>query len=311
MLVRIEGNVYFCMCDTCHVELRRDKRGATKRTEHYCDAKCVMRAVREGKIIREVKTIDDEVAKQDPRRLKKCAWCSVEYIDVTKRNVGTVCSKKCAYELGVATRKTNGSYVRTDEMNAKASITLKKGYATGRLRCHVTPEILQKAHDANRGPKPNHWTKTLEARKAISERRKGWNPSEATRAAMSQSAQNRVRNKRDTLHSSACGGLREDLGMYFRSRWEANFARVLNHQGKKWSYESDTFLLDPTSSYTPDFLSEGTYYELKGRWYEGHREKVVKFQEQHPDLLFVIIEEREYRELSKQYKMLIPNWEGK
>lgn len=128
---------------------------------------------------------------------------------------------------------------------------------------------------------------------------------------MSASAQNRVRNKRDTLYSSACGGFRADLGQYFRSRWEANFARILNYQGKAWEYEPMTFQLDPVTSYTPDFVSEGVYYELKGRWYKGHAEKVAKFRQLHPEISFVLIEEREYRELSKQYKMVVIGWEGK
>lgn len=53
MLIKVEGDAYLCSCDVCGAELHRDKRGATKRVEHYCDAKCVMRAVREGKIERE------------------------------------------------------------------------------------------------------------------------------------------------------------------------------------------------------------------------------------------------------------------
>ncbi len=129
---------------------------------------------------------------------------------------------------------------------------------------------------------------------------------------MSRSAQNRVRNKRETLHTSATGGHRDDLDMYFRSRWEANFARVMKFQGRTWEYEPRSFQLDETTSYTPDFLVDGTtYYELKGRWYDGHAEKVAKFREKHPELSFVLIEEREYRELSKQYKMQISEWEGK
>lgn len=99
--------------------------------------------------------------------------------------------------------------------------------------------------------------------------------------------------------------------MYFRSRWEANFARVLTHQDKEWGYEPVTFQLTPTVSYTPDFVCEGTCYELKGRWYKGQAEKIAMFREQHPELPFVLIEEAEYRELSRRWKMSIPGWEGK
>jgi hypothetical protein len=53
------------------------------------------------------------------------------------------------------------------------------------------------------------------------------------------------------------------------------------------------------------------YYELKGRWYKSHAEKVAKFRQLHPEISFVLIEEREYCELSKQYKMVVPGWECK
>ncbi|MEI4920451.1 hypothetical protein Q8G81_33360, partial [Klebsiella pneumoniae] len=37
--------------------------------------------------------------------------------------------------------------------------------------------------------------------------------------------------------SSARGGFREDLGAGFKSAWEANIARFLNHKGIEWAYE--------------------------------------------------------------------------
>lgn len=314
MLIKVEGDVYLCSCDVCGAELYRDKRGATKRAEHYCDAKCVMRAVREGKIVREPTTIDFEIAKQDPRRSKRCAWCSAEYVDVTKRNVGKTCSKICASAWMVQKRKTNDSYTRTEEQNAKLSTTLREKRSRGEIKLSEEGRrrVIEATRRAHLGRKwPDHWSKSPEARAALSMRQQGWTPSEETRAKMSASAQNRVRNKRDTLYSSACGGFRADLGQYFRSRWEANFARILNHQGKVWEYEPMTFQLDLVTSYTPDFVSEGVYYELKGRWYKGHAEKVAKFRQLHPEISFVLIEEREYRELSKQYKMVVPGWEGK
>lgn len=275
-----------------------------------------MCAIREGKLTRKTKLIDVEQAKHDPRRHKRCNWCAVEYVDVTKRNVGMTCSKTCASAMMVSKRKANGSFARTEEQNQKLSDTLRARPKTAKLQ-QWTPErrVLQAMHARriHAGRKyPDHWTKSPEARKAQSDRLKGRTFSDETRAAMSRSAQNRVRNKRETLHTSATGGYREDLGMYFRSRWEANFARVMRLQERMWEYEPCSFQLDEITSYTPDFLVDGmTYYELKGRWYEGHVEKIAKFREKYPEIPFVLIEEREYRDLSKQYKAKISEWEGK
>jgi hypothetical protein len=76
------------------------------------------------------------------------------------------------------------------------------------------------------------------------------------------------------------GGKREDLNdRYFRSAWEANFARHLNFLVEngdimKWEYEPDTFeftaIKRGTRSYLPDFKvwdtadAEPYYYEIKG-----------------------------------------------
>lgn len=316
MFLRQEDDTYICKCDACATELHRDKRGAFRRAHHYCNAKCVMQAIREGKLTRKTKIIDYEDALKDPRRVKRCAHCDKEYVDVTKRNVGTTCSKTCATINMVATRKTNGSYERSDEQNAKLSMTLKAKYATGEWQ-QWTPErralLSERTIRILKGRKyPNHWTKSPEAREKMSEIRRGRKPSDETRAAMSLSAQNRVRTKRETMYTAAVGGHRDDLGIYFRSRWEANFARVMKLQGRTWEYEPHSFTLDDTTTYTPDFFVDGTtYYELKGRWYEGHMEKVMKFREKYPEIPFILIEEKQYLQLSKQYKSKIPQWEGK
>lgn len=55
---------------------------------------------------------------------KQCVWCKQLYVDVTKRKVGRTCSKKCASSWMVEKRRLNGSYVRTQEQNEKASKTL-------------------------------------------------------------------------------------------------------------------------------------------------------------------------------------------
>lgn len=82
------------------------------------------------------------------------------------------------------------------------------------------------------------------------------------------------RSNTPTYHS----GTREDLGIYVRSRWEANYARYLNWlkslgEIRDWKYEPDTFefadIKRGTRFYTPDFKiteknGETVYHEVKG-----------------------------------------------
>ena len=74
-------------------------------------------------------------------------------------------------------------------------------------------------------------------------------------------------------------GFRDDLGIYVRSKREANFARYLNHLKEygaiaDWWYEKDAFEFPVnrgTRFYTPDFKVSHIdqtieYYEVKDYW---------------------------------------------
>ena len=71
-------------------------------------------------------------------------------------------------------------------------------------------------------------------------------------------------------------GIRDDLGIFFRSRWEANYARVLNLLGILWLYEPTRFTT-PYGSYAPDFYlpEREVYVEVKGRE-SDNRQKVKR-----------------------------------
>jgi hypothetical protein len=125
-------------------------------------------------------------------------------------------------------------------------------------------------------------------------------------------ARKRLRTKRETHYTSANGGYRDDLKIYVRSGWEANFARILNYVGKRWSYEPRSFALSETLSYTPDFYVEDddVYYELKGRMNERSKEQLRLMSELYPNVTIVVIDGEAYNDLRKEYQTLI-NWEGK
>lgn len=94
------------------------------------------------------------------------------------------------------------------------------------------------------------------------------------------------RNYKGTIQ----GGKRADLdSIYFRSKWEANYARYLNQLEIEWSYESKTFWFDGlksgTVNYTPDFYipAEDTWVEVKGRWDSESKTKLRRFRKYFPD----------------------------
>lgn len=108
------------------------------------------------------------------------------------------------------------------------------------------------------------------------------------------------------------GGRRADLGnCYFRSGWEANYARYLNFQKEhgevlSWEYESQTFIFPGVTrgaiTYTPDFKVTRTggaveYHEVKG-WMTARARMALKRMAKHyPAVKIILIDEPSYRAL--------------
>lgn len=124
-------------------------------------------------------------------------------------------------------------------------------------------------------------------------------------------------------YSRAKHGRREDLGnRYFRSAWEANYARYLNwliEQGEivSWEYEPQTFIFHGVTrgaiSYLPDFKvlnKDGSYewHEVKGWMTSKDRTKLRRMEQYYPQEKVVLVDQKAYRSIA-QWKSLIPNWE--
>ena len=109
-------------------------------------------------------------------------------------------------------------------------------------------------------------------------------------------------------------GIRKDLNQYFRSTWEANFARLLEWFGFEYEYEPKVFSLIDNGfqlSYRPDFylFKFDLWVELKGYLGCESKRKLDLFKEQYPNLNFTLITERYYNVLANCFRFLIPNWE--
>jgi hypothetical protein len=123
-------------------------------------------------------------------------------------------------------------------------------------------------------------------------------------------------------------GRRADLGnQYFRSRWEANYARYLNFlinndsncEITNWEYEKETFefhkIKKGTRFYTPDFkvhLKNGgiEYHEVKGWDYPKGRTARKRFAKYYPQHKLILLDKDFFKELvRKGIDKLIDNWE--
>jgi len=132
--------------------------------------------------------------------------------------------------------------------------------------------------------------------------------------------------KPENAYSRCKSGRRDDLGdTFFRSSWEANYARYLNlllKMGavKQWEYEPERFWFDGiragVTSYTPDFrvLYSGAaapeYIEIKGFTTPKDRTKWRRLKKYHPDKKLVVVAAKEYYALARKWSSAIPNWES-
>lgn len=125
-------------------------------------------------------------------------------------------------------------------------------------------------------------------------------------------------------YSRSRGGKREDLGgIYFRSSWEANYARYLNllianGQIAAWEFEPKTFDFEKikrgTRAYTPDFkviANDGSYewHEVKGWMDAKSKTRLARFARYYPDEKLVVVDQKWFRSANRKLAGLIPNWE--
>jgi len=213
------------------------------------------------------------------------------------------------------TRRKNGTYVMSEKQKVKLRKSVKKTY---KERDVFGPELrkkfsetMKKSWREGKITSENHWAKTSEGKRKLSLMFKGKKLSSAARANISIAAQKRLRTKRETHYTSAKGGFREDIQIYCRSNWEANFARILNFLQVDWEYEAKTFQFS-NMSYTPDFFVQkyNLYIEIKGRWNDRSIKQVSEFNRNIKEYTLVVVGPDEYNILRDNFKSYV-NWEGK
>lgn len=129
----------------------------------------------------------------------------------------------------------------------------------------------------------------------------------------------------ENRYSRSHGAHRADLGgVFFRSSWEANYARYLNLLQRMkivevWEFEPRTFWFDGVKrgviSYLPDFCVKyrndpvPEYVEIKGWVTPKDRTKWKRMAKYHPDVKLTIVREKEYLSIQNKWSGAIPEWE--
>lgn len=111
---------------------------------------------------------------------------------------------------------------------------------------------------------------------------------------------------------------------YFRSMWEANYARYLeflkiHKQIIEWEHEPEVFWFDGIKrgcvSYLPDFRvtelnNSFTYHEVKGWMDDRSKTKIKRMEIYHPQIKLLIIEAKWFKENNKKLSPIIKGWEN-
>ncbi len=110
----------------------------------------------------------------------------------------------------------------------------------------------------------------------------------------------------------AKAGIRPDIdsNLYFFSRWEANFARVLNFLKIEWVFQPRTFDLK-FQKYTPDFYLPyyNNYIEIKNFLSDYSLKRDQGFRSLYPKEKLILILKEDYLKLQEQFSPHIENWE--
>ena len=115
------------------------------------------------------------------------------------------------------------------------------------------------------------------------------------------------------------GGIRK----FYRSAWEANYARYLEYQKqhgliKDWKHETETFWFDGIARgcvcYLPDFKitnNDGTveFHEVKGWMDARSKTKIRRMAKYHPTVQLKVFDSKWYRANSRNLAGLIREWE--
>jgi len=232
-----------------------------------------------------------------------------------------------AGKLGLTNAKRKLSTKTKERMSNSQKLYFSNHDNRRRLSKQIKDSIKKNGHP--RGMKGKHHTdktKSVLAEKARNAAKGRSDEDERKRILKGL----KTRAKNGTLapprkNTSWKAGWREIGGYnkYYRSRWEANYARYLEWlkvHGKirEWLHEPDTFWFENirrgVRSYLPDFkVTENNgdikYHEVKGWMDDRSATKLKRMKKYYPEITIILIQQKQYTEISKKIGRAIKSWE--
>lgn len=235
------------------------------------------------------------------------------------RDKANVCRK--ARQLGLTDHRRKKVYVRADA---------PKFATPDERRAHLS-EVRKKQLEEHGHPRGALGLKHTEAAKAVISMKSKQFWARLTAEQQADLVVKRVKVKRDagTPFANPRGtwkaAWREIGGQrcFFRSRWEANYARYLEWlrsigQVASWQHEAHTFWFEGIKrgvvSYLPDFKVTNPggsveWHEVKGWMDARSKTTIARMGRYHPKEKLIVIREKQYREIQNKVSSLIPGWE--
>lgn len=245
----------------------------------FCSRECMGRAAMTGTI-------------------KICLQCSKEFYSAKARTKEKFCSKKCSSKYRKGKKLSSEDIEKVKNGMAKLEVVEKLKLLNSRKRSPQTEE-----HKMNRLKSRGDWTDEQKSR--VSNKMCGHFPSNMIHS---------------TPYSNCKHGYYDINGkrIFFRSRWEANYALYLDFLVKqkvidKWEYEEDVFIFNEikfgTRSYRPDFKvyvgDKIEYHEIKGYMNPQSMTKLKRMAKYYPEVKIVLIDKNSYLSIYRQLKKLL------
>lgn len=225
--------------------------------------------------------------------------------------LNTNSKRKCCEQRKVKTPKFTCAVERRSYMSALAKERIaSKGHPRGMAGKRHTQETVERLVESSKAT----WARMTPEEREIQNQK-------AVEGIKSKGGYSAPNVQRGTWKA----GWREIGGQrnYFRSRWEANYARYLQWLKDRgeisdWKYEPETFWFDAirrgVRSYKPDFRvweNDGSskLHEVKGWMDSRSKTTLSRMAKYHPSEQILLIDGRQYRTIRIKVMRLIPEWE--
>lgn len=229
-----------------------------------------------------------------------------------------------ARELGLG---TNASRRKVDQRKVRVPKFSSKAELSAHVSARQKQWIQENGHPRGMAGKSHSAT----AKAAISKASKTYHLAETEdmrEERLKKAAATRVKNSYappQVARGSWRAGWREIGGKrnYYRSRWEANYARYLQwlkemRQIRDWEHEPKTFWFEAVRrgvrSYKPDFLvtennGSQAWHEVKGWMDSRSRTTLARMKKYHPEERVILIDQKGYAAIGRKVSSLVPGWE--